>query len=112
MSLMARGVLRSRNMDTDYQWMSRFVDLSPSILRFAINSSLSVLPTADNLFRLKISRRLPYGSKLLSATCSLCESSPATLSHFLASYPSNQNPGNINRPAFRHDAALIPFVEN
>ncbi|KAL0220216.1 hypothetical protein RCL1_000071 [Eukaryota sp. TZLM3-RCL] len=110
-SSMTRSVLQSSIMDTDYHWMSMLVDLSPSILKFAINSSLNVLPTADNLFRWKISRRMPNGSKLLSATCSLCESSPATLSHILASCPSYQNPENVNRPAFRHDAVLSLFVD-
>ncbi|KAL0209319.1 hypothetical protein RCL1_007259 [Eukaryota sp. TZLM3-RCL] len=54
---------------------------------------------------------MPNGSKLLSATCSLCESSPATLSHIFASCPSYQNPENVNRPAFRHDAVLSLFVD-
>ncbi|KAL0217370.1 hypothetical protein RCL1_007951 [Eukaryota sp. TZLM3-RCL] len=87
------------------------VDLSPSILKFAINSSLNVLTTADNLSRWKISGRMPNGSTLLFATCGLCKSSPATLSHITVGCPSYQNQGNVDRPAFRHNTVLSLFVD-
>ncbi|KAL0218353.1 hypothetical protein P9112_004006 [Eukaryota sp. TZLM1-RC] len=110
-SLMNNAMLNSENMNADHHWLSMLIDLPFRIIKFAITSSLNVLPTVDNLSLWKICRKMPDGSKLLSPVCLLCQSRLAKLCHILCICPSYQIPEINNRPKCRHDSILNNFVD-
>ena len=89
--------------DTNVSWKSYLWNLPRGVVKFALNSSLDTLPSADNLRR--------WG-KRVSDVCPLCRgSSKQTLNHILSSCSSALNQGRFT---WRHDSVLktlFSFVE-
>lgn len=78
-------------MNADWSWQTLVWSLSGELLKFALNASLNVLPTPDNLRR---------WSKTKDAVCSLCGTTNTTLLHILNGCPTSLHQG---RYTWRHD---------
>lgn len=94
-------------MTADWSWQTLVWSLSEELLKFALNASLNILPTPDNLRR---------WSKVKEATCALCGTTNTTLLHILNGCPTSLHQG---RYTWRHDTviyylsgALRNFIEN
>ncbi|KAL0217750.1 hypothetical protein RCL1_008599 [Eukaryota sp. TZLM3-RCL] len=86
------------------------IDLPPKTLKFGMNGLLNTVPTANNLKKWCIERKMPDGSKKVSSHCSLCDHDNATLSHVLCYCPYILNDGVFNRPKWRHDQVLSQTI--
>ena len=86
-------------LKADLSWNSLIYTLPQELVKFLLNSTHNVLPTADNLKR--------WGKAIVDMKCALCGFNNPTLKHTLNGCPMALKQG---RYTWRHDSILLCLV--
>jgi hypothetical protein len=83
-------------------------------LKFSNNARTNTLSTPDNMKRWKIGEALPSGRKASADSCTICDHSPATITHILSScdHALGKRTDPTNRIKIRHDMCLETFTDH